>query len=236
MDKKINMCEYILTVELESHTAHFRHPLYRSYHKTLPIMPPTAIKGIAGKALNIHKEEFYSENSILNDIKVSILEMSKPSVNRYIQNIQKYKNGKFTRSIVTYETLFKVHYKLLYGSNDFRILEELGKAFLTTENVLYVGSSEDLVYICRVDIIEAKKTNNREFTGTIIPHVTRSSNYRFYMLFTDYKVKKSKKGVIEKIPCNPRPFIFLNYGDYLEYPYINDVWEIDGRPFTWLNM
>lgn len=229
------MCKYVLTVDLIGETAHFRHPLYRSYHKTLPIMPPTAIKGIAGAACGIPKEEFYSKNNILRSVKVSILEMSRPSLNRFVQNIQKYKNGEFVQSIVTYETLFQVHYKLLYGSNDFKILEELGEAFLTTENTLYIGSSEHLAYLGRLDIIEAKKTKNRVFTGTIIPHVTRSSNYRFHTLFTDYIVKKSKQGKIEKIPYNPRPFIFLNHGDYLEYPYINDVWEIDGMPFTWLN-
>ncbi|MCS7173483.1 MAG: CRISPR-associated protein Cas5 [Armatimonadetes bacterium] len=158
--------------------ASFRRPLDHNYQRTLPMPPPTTLKGIAGAALGLSDRELWAPESPMRGLKISVWMDAKPGRARDLWTVLKIKNARIeARSPYFRELLFFTRYTLLYGG-DAALLQKLKRAFRDPAYPLSLGREDELLLVEEVQLDEAKPGEPRLQGTLVVGDVRQMSNLR----------------------------------------------------------
>jgi CRISPR-associated Cas5-like protein len=231
-----------LIVQVRAPVASFRRPLDHNYQRTLPMPPPTTLKGIAGAALGLSDRELWAPDSPLRGLKVSVWMEDEPGRARDLWTVLKIKNARIeARSPYFRELLFFTRYTLLYGGDE-ALLQKLAQAFYDPVYPLSLGREDELLLVEAVQRVEAQPGEPR-FQGTLVPgDVRQRADLRPILqegaVFTPPIVETlplgftiDAKGI--RHPEAPMPVSFLPLGGELELPGL-PAWMWAGRAWVWV--
>lgn len=233
--------ERILAVRVRAPLASFRRPLDHNYQRTLPMPPPTTLKGIAGAALGLSDRELWAPDSPVRKLKVSVWMDTEPGRARDLWTVLKIKNARIeARSPYFRELLFFTRYTLLYGGEDL-FLRKLEEAFRDPVYPLSLGREDELMLVEEVVVAEAQPGEPR-FHGTILPGDIRMIP-GVRLILKPGRVLEPP--AVENLPLAftvdsngirhpdpPVPISFLPLSVELEVPGMPAMWW-EGRGFVW---
>lgn len=235
--------EPVLIVRVRATVASFRRPLDHNYQRTLPMPPPTTLKGIAGAALGLSDRELWAPESPLRGLKVSVWMDAEAGRARDLWTVLKIKNARIeARSPYFRELLFFTRYTLLYGGDE-TLLQELAQAFYDPAYPLSLGREDELMLVEEVQLVEAQPGEPR-LRGTLVPGDVRQMPelrpiLREGAVFEPPVVDMlplaftvDAKGI--RHPESPVPVSFLPLGAELELPGLSALkWA--GRAWVWVS-
>ena len=239
-----------LSLKVKAPQVSFRHPLDLNYQRTLPLPPPTTMVGLAGAALGIADFQIWNDEywQPLRDIKVAVLLDKLPGKAKDMMTVLKIKGGRIEqRSPYFRELLFNVEYTLIYAGDD-NLIKKLIVSFNDPVYPLSLGREDELIEIVSIEEIELIK-GEPVFRGTAIPGDIREMEIEL-PAFKDgrspiklepavvenvpLKFKVEKKGY--RIPSQKATISFLPYLLEVKIKGFNmEVFNLDGRNFTWMN-
>lgn len=237
---------FALAVQVKAPVASFRRRLDHTYQRTLPLPPPTTLRGLAGAALGVDAATLWSDSHWLQEVKVQVLAQNQPGRATDMWTLLKLKAGKMERSPYLRELLFDAHFTLLYGSSEERLMQ-LHDAFQQPAYPLSLGREDELLQIESCQLVECLTTIPPcIFYGTILPGDLRLLNARPVFVegasFEPAVVERlpirfqiGKHG--ERDPVDPRDFTFLPYTVQVEIDagsLDREVYRYADRQFVWL--
>lgn len=195
----------ILFIELFQPFAQYRNPFTFYYAQTYPIPPKSTIVGMLQNAVGDwygykRWDKDYKSNEWWDDLKISVhggfesvfwnyqqlikgeIEIVKTTdgISLWNQNRPLYNQGITSqRSPVYQQELFNGHlYIFIKGKKD--LIEEIEKSLKTPEKILYLGRSEDVVFIRNV------------YDGNDLQHKKKSVEKFFRLTYPTYIKQKVK--------------------------------------------
>lgn len=233
----------VLKVDVIAPSASFRRPRDHNYQRSFPIPPPTTLMGVLGAALGLSMEEMWKKDSIIKNVKISVVINNKPGKSKDMWAIQKIKEKNFFgRSPYYRELLFFTEFTLFFGT-DRELLKKIEKKIWDPEYALSLGRDDEIFRIVKSEIIEANK-GYPEFVGTILPLDLRKISFYpeineglnmepliIESLPVSFKLSRGKR-----IPNQNTVFTFVPPSLPIKIEdEIENIYNIDGRNFLWLN-
>jgi len=161
-------------VEIKTQTATFRNPEFQNFHKTLPLLPPTTMVGIAGAAMGLSPksaQDFFEKSDFV--------------MGTYFKNhgastdLWKFNDFK-ERSIILKEILFHNKAIIVFGSEDNSKIKILSKSFLDPVFSLTLGNSDSLAKVVKVfqeyNIVKSKTVSNCLIEGDVVEEVLSNAS------------------------------------------------------------
>lgn len=233
--------ERVLCIDVRAPVASFRRPLDHNFQRSLPMPPPTSLRGIAGAALGLGTAALWADDSPLASLKVTVFADDEPGRAQDMWTLLKIANNKMYRSPYFRELLFFVQYTLVYGGPD-ELLDRLQAAFLDPAYPLSLGRDDELMRVEAADIAQAVEGETR-FRGTVIPGDIRQMDMRPLVTpgvaFTPPVVETlplrfsvDNRGI--RHPDEPAVLSFLPTELEMEVPELSPI-RCRGRNVVWLS-
>ncbi len=177
-------------VELITQTATFRNPEFQNFHKSFLLPPPTTLIGLAGAAMGLSPksaQKFFNEGFYLG-----IHGTSKG----YCKDLWKYNTFDKQGSIILKEMLYDNHFVLIFGHDNYDLIETIRQAFLAPEYTLTLGNNDALAKIIQITV-------NDEFTESF-----ELSNCLVEGNVVEEVIEKAKNGLSFSIYSTSEPIAY----------------------------
>jgi len=215
------MSEKTLFIEIFQPFAQYRNPFTFYYAQTYPLPPKSTIIGMLQNAVgDWYGNEFGIENwwnlkvsvhggfeSVFWNYQSLIKGEVKFDKNMRLvnQNLPLYGEGLISqRSPVYQQELFNGHLYIFIKGEE-KLIEKIKEAIEKPSKVLYLGRSEDVIFIRSVEGVAAKKI---KVEGDI------KLKYPTYLLLKNFPIKNKKKYPVYSIPIK---VIFENNGQNVKH-------------------